>query len=112
MLQQGALAEVEALLAQGLPPSLPAMRAHGVPELAGVLRGTATLEDASRRAVLLQGQYTKRQDTWFAHHALAAPERTCVIGRRMADMTQQMERATTNLLPFIVEGVDGWRMDA
>ena len=47
----GLEAEVEALLAQGLPLSLPAMRAHGVPELAGVLRGTVTLEEASRRAV-------------------------------------------------------------
>ncbi len=112
MLQQGALAEVEALLAQGLPPSLPAMRAHGVPELAGVLRGTTTLEEASRRAVLLQGQYTKRQDTWFAHHALATPERTCVIGSRMADMTQQMERMVAKLLSFVVEGVDGRHADA
>ncbi len=112
MLERGALAEVEALLAQELPPSLPAMRAHGVPELAAVLRGTSTLEEASRRAVLLQGQYTKRQDTWFAHHALAAPERTRVISRRMADMTQQMERMIPDLLSFIVADVDDRPADA
>ncbi len=112
MLEQGALAEVEALLAQGLPASLPAMRAHGVPELAAVLRGTATLRAASDRAVLLQGQYTKRQDTWFAHHPLAAPGRTRVIGARMAGMTQQLERILPDLLSFVVEGVDAGRRDA
>ena len=112
MLEHGALTEVEALLAQGLPASLPAMRAHGVPELAAVLRGTATLRAASDRAVLLQGQYTKRQDTWFAHHPLAAPERTRVIGVRMAGMTQQMERILPDLLSFVVEGVDVGRRDA
>ena len=112
MLQQGALGEVEALLAQQLPPSLPAMRAHGVPELAAVLRGTDTLQQASHRAVLLQGQYTKRQATWFAHHALAAPERSRVVASRMAGMTQQMERTVAELLPFIVDGVDGRQADA
>ncbi len=112
MLQQGALGEVEALLAQGLPTSLPAMRAHGVPELAAVLRGTTTLEAASRRAVLLQGQYTKRQATWFAHHPLAGPERTKVICTRIAGMTQQMERTATDLLSFVVADVDASRRDA
>ena len=39
MLAAGALEEVRALLALGLDPALPAMRAHGVPELAAHLRG-------------------------------------------------------------------------
>ena len=112
MLQEGALAEVEALLARGLPAFLPAMRAHGVPELAAVLRGTATLEAASQRAVLLQGQYTKRQATWFAHHDLASSERTRVVGSRMAGMTQQMERTVAELLSFVVADVDASRRDA
>lgn len=112
MLDHGAVDEVRALLAQGLDPALPAMRAHGVPELAAVLRGTATLRAASDRAVLLQGQYTKRQDTWFAHHPLAGPERTRMIGARMAGMTQQLERILPDLLSFVVEGVDAGRRDA
>ncbi len=65
--RQGALAEVAALLALDLDPALPAMRAHGVPELAAHLRGELTLAEAERRAVLATGQYTKRQATWFRH---------------------------------------------
>ncbi len=60
--------EVRALVAQGWTRSLPAMRAHGVPELSAHLRGELTLEEAERRAVLATGQYTKRQATWFRHH--------------------------------------------
>lgn len=70
MLAAGALAEVQALLALGLDPSLPATRAHGVPELSAHLRGEITLEEAARRAVLATGQYAKRQATWFRHHPL------------------------------------------
>ena len=77
-----------------------------------LLRGKATLRAAADRAVLLQGQYTKRQDTWFAHHPLAAPERTRTIGVRMAGMTQQMERILPDLLSFVVAGVDAARRDA
>ena len=39
MLDAGALDEVRALLALHLDPALPAMRAHGVPELAAVQAG-------------------------------------------------------------------------
>ena len=71
MLSAGAATEVQALLALGLDRSLPAMRAHGVPELSAHLRGEITLEEAARRAVLATGQYAKRQATWFRHHPLA-----------------------------------------
>ncbi|MDT8274681.1 tRNA delta(2)-isopentenylpyrophosphate transferase [Roseomonas mucosa] len=73
MLDLGAMEEVRALLARGLDPALPAMRAHGVPELGGVLRGEMSMEEAGRRACLAIGQYTKRQATWFRHHDLAMP---------------------------------------
>jgi tRNA dimethylallyltransferase len=65
MLQAGAVAEVEALLARGLDPALPVMRAIGVPEIA------AYLADALERdAMIAAGQqatrnYAKRQFTWF-----------------------------------------------
>ena len=52
---RGALDEVRALLALGLDPALPAMRAHGVPELAAHLRGEITLEEAGRRIELVTG---------------------------------------------------------
>ncbi len=67
MLAAGALAEVAALLALGLDPALPAMRAHGVPELSAVLRGELTLAEAAPAPCLATGQYTKRQATWFRH---------------------------------------------
>lgn len=103
MLRAGALEEVRALAAQGLDPALPAMRAHGVPELLAHLRGAMTLEDASRRAVLNTGQYTKRQATWFRHHALG--EATQCIHARFADLAQFPESESAEILAFI----DSWR---
>lgn len=70
MLEAGAIEEVNALLAQNLPPDLPLLRAYGVPELAAYLRGEITLAAASARAVLSSFQYTKRQMTWFRHQKL------------------------------------------
>ena len=82
MLEAGAIDEVRALLAQDLPPSLPAMRAHGVPELAAYLRGEMSLADARARTCLVTGQYTKRQATWFRHRDIAAPGATHRLNAR------------------------------
>jgi tRNA dimethylallyltransferase len=100
MLAAGALAEARALLALGLDPALPAMRAHGVPELAAYLRGEVTLAEAARRAELVTGQYTKRQATWFRHRGLAPPERMHTIHARIAGLTQFSERERGDLLNF------------
>ena len=67
MMEQGALAEVKAILAMHLDPALPAMKALGVPELATYLAGTCSLEDAIRRAQQTTRNYAKRQLTWFRH---------------------------------------------
>ena len=67
MLEAGALEEVRALAALGLPRDLPAMKAHGVPELMRHLAGELTLEEATRRAVAVTRQYAKRQFTWLRH---------------------------------------------
>lgn len=64
MLQQGALAEVGALMELRLDPGLPVMRACGVPELAGHLAGTMTLDEASEKAKTTSRRYAKRQMTW------------------------------------------------
>ncbi|WP_308719843.1 tRNA (adenosine(37)-N6)-dimethylallyltransferase MiaA [Komagataeibacter xylinus] len=108
MLGQGAMAEVEALLAQNLPPDLPAMRAHGVPELAAVLRSEMTLADAAARAITLTGQYTKRQATWFAHHPCAAPADTFLYEKRFEkDKTaQQMESEDDKIISFVIKRID------
>ena len=104
MLGQGALEEVAALAAQGLDPALPAMRAHGVPELIAHLAGRMSLEAASERAILNTGQYTKRQATWFRHHRLA--ELTHSIHARTDGLSQLSERVLGEFMMFIERGVD------
>ncbi len=65
MMAAGALDEVRALAARQLNPSLPAMKAHGVPWLIRHLAGEVTLAAAIEHAKLETRQYTKRQATWF-----------------------------------------------
>ena len=101
MLAAGALAEVQALLGQNLDPALPAMRAHGVPELAAHLRGDMTLAQAALRAEQVTGQYTKRQATWFRHKRMADPARTHTIHARIADFTQFSESQRAEIIRFI-----------
>lgn len=69
MLAAGALNEVAALMERGLDPTLPVMRAIGVPQLIGVLDGQASLEQARDEAQAATRQYAKRQYTWFRHQA-------------------------------------------
>lgn len=109
MLGAGALEEVRALLAQDLSPALPAMRAHGVPELAAYLRGELGLDEAARRAVLATGRYTRRQTTWFAHHSLAEVADTQVIDTRIGNDAQQMERNYGGVISFILNRIDAGR---
>jgi tRNA dimethylallyltransferase len=101
MLDAGAIGEVEQLLVQNLSPELPAMRAHGVPELSTHLRGTISLEEAGRRTELVTGQYTKRQATWFRHHDLAEPAMTEIIQSRSTRDTQLSERLIQRIFAFI-----------
>lgn len=107
MLAAGALAEVEALLAQLLDPALPAMRAHGVPELAAHLAGKWPLGEATRLAVLATGQYTKRQATWFRHHPPAdAPARLLKVDARYMANAQLSQCLDRQIMPFIDRHVD------
>lgn len=101
MLDAGALDEVRALLAQRLDPALPAMRAHGVPELAAHLRGELALDEAARRAALATGQYTKRQATWFRHRSPVPPATTHTIHARYADSTQFSESLPMDFVRFV-----------
>lgn len=65
MFGSGAVDEVKALLALDLDPSLPAMKAIGVREIADWLDGHFSRERAIERAVIATQQYAKRQRTWF-----------------------------------------------
>lgn len=65
MMERGAVEEVEALLSRPLSPALPVMRAIGVPELAGYLRGDWSRDEAVARGQQATRNYAKRQYTWF-----------------------------------------------
>jgi tRNA dimethylallyltransferase len=67
MIKEGALDEIRLLNERHLNPSLPAMKALGVPELLAYINGNASLEDAVNAAKLHTRQYAKRQRTWFRH---------------------------------------------
>lgn len=82
MLKNGAIEEVKYLLSRNLSPTLPAMTAKGVPELASFLKGEISIETATELAVVHTRQYAKRQLTWFRHKFNAdiiLPE--CYIGQ-------------------------------
>jgi tRNA dimethylallyltransferase len=66
MLSEEGMDEVRALLARGLSPALPAMRAIGVREIAGFLSGELTREQAVAAGRTTTRQYAKRQYTWFS----------------------------------------------
>ena len=67
MLEQGAIEEVDALLARTLDPMLPAMRAIGVSEIAAWRAGTIDRNVMIAHAQAASRQYAKRQRTWFRH---------------------------------------------
>jgi tRNA dimethylallyltransferase len=67
MIDEGAVTEIEALLARKLNPNLPVMRAIGVRELSAYLLGNATLDEAVAAGRQATRRYAKRQYTWFAH---------------------------------------------
>ena len=71
MLAEGAIDEVSALLILGLDAGLPAMKAVGVRELAGYLRGETTLDQASAAGKQATRRFAKRQFTWLRHQIRA-----------------------------------------
>jgi len=64
MIAGGALGEAARVMALGLDPTLPGMKAVGAPELMAHLRGELTLDDALIRAKTATRNYAKRQLTW------------------------------------------------
>jgi tRNA dimethylallyltransferase len=67
MMENGAVEEVQRLLARNVPPQMPVMRAIGVREIAAMLRGEFSGEDAVTAGQQATRNYAKRQYTWFAH---------------------------------------------
>ena len=71
MLDHGAIAEVERLLARELDPALPVMRAIGVPELRRFLAGEIARKEAELQGAQATRNYAKRQYTWFRNQSPA-----------------------------------------
>lgn len=65
MLEQGLVAEVEGLLAAGVPDGCTSMQGLGYKELAAYLRGECTLEQAVEQIKRRTRNFAKRQVTWF-----------------------------------------------
>ncbi len=94
MIDEGALAEVAELDALGLDEGLPAMKAAGVPELLGHLRGTFPLLEALARAAATTRRLAKRQVTWFRHQAAD-------WSRVDGSIAQQSESFTEKIFPIV-----------
>jgi tRNA dimethylallyltransferase len=67
MLAEGAVAEVQALMARNLSPELPVMRAIGVPPIIDWLEGRIDEKAMREQGKIDTRRYAKRQYTWFAH---------------------------------------------
>ncbi|WP_087000094.1 tRNA (adenosine(37)-N6)-dimethylallyltransferase MiaA [Rhizobium sullae] len=65
MLEQGAEDEVKTLLALGLSPEMPVMKAIGVSQIAAMLKGEMTRSEVIEKGAAATRQYAKRQMTWF-----------------------------------------------
>jgi tRNA dimethylallyltransferase len=86
MLAAGALEEVRALAARKLDPSLPAMKAHGVPWLMRHLDREITPEEAMAGAVMDTRRYAKRQLTWFRNQIKDWPWLTAQEAEKALEM--------------------------
>lgn len=91
MIDNGAIDEVRALLARGLDPTLPAMKAVGVEALKAYLAGKLDRVAAIAAGQAATRQYAKRQMTWFRHQ---------MQGWRAVG-AQQTERIVHEIFSFI-----------
>ena len=73
MVEAGALEEVRALLARGLPADRPALKAVGLRELGRHLSGDLGLPAALELARRETRRYAKRQGTWFRNQSADWP---------------------------------------
>lgn len=100
MLAGGALAEVERLLARGLPEDRPVLHAIGVRPLATHLAGQSTLEEARDRIALDTRRYAKRQATWWRNQTPDWP-RACGsfinVNQKVSELFTKRKVAINNL---------------
>lgn len=63
--------ETQALLNQGTPADIPALKSLGYPQAVAYLQGQLTRTQAVEQIALLTRQYAKRQRTWFNRYTQA-----------------------------------------
>jgi tRNA dimethylallyltransferase len=106
MMARGALDEVQALLALGLDPALPVMKAVGVRELAGHLAGEWPLANAIAQAQQATRRYAKRQMTWLrtqsAQEGAARDTGTMLINAQYSESFDP--RIFKNIRQFMLTG--------
>ena len=56
---------MKTLISLNLDPSLPIMKAHGVPEISKYLAGSINLQECTVKAQQFTRNYVKRQLTWW-----------------------------------------------
>jgi tRNA dimethylallyltransferase len=86
MVEEGAVAEVEQLIARNLSPDLPVMRAIGVREIRDWIVGAIDRDMMLKRGRIATRQYAKRQYTWFSNQAPADwPQESQEIDNKIID---------------------------
>ena len=93
MVEQGLLAEVEALLSGGLPRDATALQAIGYKQFLAVAEGTVTTEEAIAEVKLRSRQYAKRQLTWLRRN----PDIFWVRWQRSPNFPAGLQKATEYL---------------
>jgi len=69
MLEQGLIAEIERLIAAGIPKKCTAMQAIGYKEFLAAMDGQITIANAAEDVKKGSRHYAKRQLTWFRRNA-------------------------------------------
>ena len=109
MAAAGGIEEAAGLLALGLDPALPVMKALGVREFAAYLGGTATRVEAIDNLRKSTRRYAKRQGTWFRHQM---PEAKRITARydaaRGEDIRQIAETLLGDIEPANNRGIRSW----
>lgn len=98
MLEKGALIEAQDMAARGLDPTLPGMKALGLPALLSHLRGEMPLDEAIRQAQSATRHYAKRQVTWFNRQFIT----DFLINEQLSDVN--LDRFIPLIIRFFLTG--------
>ncbi|MCB9959116.1 MAG: tRNA (adenosine(37)-N6)-dimethylallyltransferase MiaA [Rhodospirillaceae bacterium] len=98
MVAAGALEEVRRLVARGLDPGLPVMKALGVPEFIAHLHGEMALQAAVAAAQQATRRYAKRQTTWLRTQVIADPRRVHIAAMLDTQYSESHRQRTVKII--------------